>query len=533
MKETVKKLQNSIWTKLLIAALFPIVCCFVYCLTSGHRISDFFLPASEWNDELFYYKQVESILSHKIPQGFYGFNESQALRLTFAAWSPVLLAPWLLWGLIFGWTLTSPIYCNIFLMSLALVLFVALVKPNWKQLGVFGVFFVLFKPFVRYMFCCMPEITCFALVIIFYSLAINYLNREKSYKLVILFILAGLMTLMRPYLILFLLLPIYLIVRKRKWIGVLISAAAMSVILLIYYLIKHYLSAEYFKPLFFTDWLTTFFTDGFVEGFKHFVGKFYWMGLEFTTHMISGIRDGLASGIYFICYIATMIVLIIRSVCDIKKYRKTPEASEKNMIIIESHLALSFFGMLIALLLMYKMTEGSKHLATFLAAGILIVSLFDLKRNVSTKIQTGLLILIFGFLYIFKARDAYNYQAPFIDGSLAARYETIENTLSKEMILSDDGPSFDNVIIWTLQDMVSSGDSDTPVATSTEWQALYYLPKGFGINCCEYEYVKENLGSLKSKYIMTLPQGDLNKTIKEQGYSSIYEDDNISIYRLR
>lgn len=533
MKETFKKLSNSIWIKLLVAALLPLICCFIYCLTRGHKISDIYLPTSEWNDELFYYKQVESILSHKIPQGFYGFNESQALKLTFAAWSPVLLAPWLLWGLVFGWNLTAPIYCNIFLMMLALVLFVALVKPNWKQFGVFAVFFVLFKPFVRYMFCCMPEITCFALVIIFYSLAVNYLNHEKSYKLVILFVLAGLMTLMRPYLILFLLLPIYLLIRKRKWIGALLSAAVTLVILIVYYLIKHYLSAEYFKPLFFTDWLTTFFTDGFAEGYKHFVGKFYWMGLEFINHMISGLKDGLASGIYFICYISMMVVLIVRSICDLKKQKKTPSVSGRNMLIIESHLAFSFVGMLIALLLMYKMTEGSKHLATFLTAGIMIVSLIDLKGTLGAKIQTGLLILILGFLYIFKAKDAYNYQAPFIDSDLAARYETIESVLSKEMVLSNNGPSFDNVIIWTLQDMVSSEDSDIPMAMSTEWQALYYLPKGFGISCCEYEYVKENLDSLKSKYVMTIPLGDLDKTIKERGYSSIYDDGSISIYKLR
>ena len=42
-------------------ALLPVVCCLVYCGANGQSIGKVYLPASEWNDELFYFKQVEGI----------------------------------------------------------------------------------------------------------------------------------------------------------------------------------------------------------------------------------------------------------------------------------------------------------------------------------------------------------------------------------------------------------------------------------------------------------------------------------------
>jgi hypothetical protein len=71
--------------------LLPLLCCVIHCAYQGYTIGDVYLPSSEWNDELFYFKQVEAMLSHGYPYGYFGFNESHALKLSFAAWSPVLV----------------------------------------------------------------------------------------------------------------------------------------------------------------------------------------------------------------------------------------------------------------------------------------------------------------------------------------------------------------------------------------------------------------------------------------------------------
>lgn len=116
--------------KALLMSLLPLVCCVVACALQGKTISQVYLPAGEWNDELFYFKQVEGIVHFGYPRGYFGFNESHALKASFAAWSPVLVFPWILWGLCFGWNLLSPIYCNIFLMMLAVFLFVWLTDAD-------------------------------------------------------------------------------------------------------------------------------------------------------------------------------------------------------------------------------------------------------------------------------------------------------------------------------------------------------------------------------------------------------------------
>ena len=185
-------------TQAVLLALLPVVCCFVRCALDGETISGVWLPASE------------------------------CLNLSFASWSPVLVFPWVLWGLVFGWNLWSPIVCNIVLTSVVFFLFVWLVKPTWKQLGVLALLFSLYTPFIRYMLSGMAEVICFCMLILFYGLAVNYLNKRKTCKLVLLFIVGALMTLMRPYLLLFLLLPAYLWIRRSGWRGALGSAAVIG-----------------------------------------------------------------------------------------------------------------------------------------------------------------------------------------------------------------------------------------------------------------------------------------------------------------
>ena len=52
-----------------ILGCFPLICALVYGALHGHWIGEVYLPASYWNDELFYYKQVEAVVNCGLPQG--------------------------------------------------------------------------------------------------------------------------------------------------------------------------------------------------------------------------------------------------------------------------------------------------------------------------------------------------------------------------------------------------------------------------------------------------------------------------------
>ncbi len=540
--------------KALLLALLPVLCCIVGSAAQGRSIGEVYLPASEWNDELFYYKQVESIVEFGYPQGYYGFNESHGLKLSFAAWSPVLVLPWIVWGMLFGWNLLSPVICNIVLMTAAMFLFVWLTKPDWKQMGVLTFLFCLYTPFVRYMLSGMPEIICISHLIVFYGVAVNYQRQERPGKLAALFVISGLLTLMRPYMLLFLLLPVYFWIRSARrqgkiWPGLLGSAVVTGAVLVCYALIKHYFGAEYFHPLFFTDWVTTFFTEGFGAGVHNLFGTLYWKGRDFYAHIVQGLRTGLASGAFFAGYLATMAVLLWQTAADAGKLRRMrrrfsadkPEAGlndisddtfgdmekhirERNALRVrlttEAHLAFSFVGMLFALLLMYKLTEGSKHLLTFMAVGVFVVSLME------TRFYKKAVILgtVFAYLYTYKAVDPYDYQTPYAETARQIQVEDWRMRFDAALeLMREDVPNYENVVIWVFNEQNAEGET-------MKWQLLYALPEGFGISCCQKDFVLQNFDSLNSRYIVAQSGAEVAQRCAEAGCALLAQDEDVVLY---
>lgn len=525
--------------KALLMALLPFLCCVVTCAAAQKSIGEVYLPASEWNDELFYYKQVESIVEFGYPYGYYGFNESHGRVLSFAAWSPVLVLPWIVWGLLFGWNLMSPIICNILLMMVSMFLFVWLVKPNGKQLGILTLLFCLYTPFVRYMLSGMPEIICISHLIVFYGVVISYERKPCAGKLVAEFALAGLLTLMRPYMLLFLLLPAFCWIRDagkkgHMWTGILGSGVVMGAILTCYAMIKHFFGAEYFHPLFFTDWLTTFFTDGFGAGVKNFFGTLYWKGKDCYAHMVQGLRTGLASGTFFAGFLTIGAVLLAQSAVDCLKYRRNmvagqkreekreePVESAKGVLLAEAHLAFSFVGMFFAILLMYKLTEGSKHLLTFMAVAVFVISLMETKAY-KKAVFVG---AVFAFLYTYRAVDPYDFQVPYVTEGRAAQVEDWRERFAGAMELTmKNVPNYDNAVIWVFNEV---GEDQKAM----KWQLLYSLPEGFGISCCQKDFVLSNFDRLHCRYYVVQSGAEVDKRCREEGLKELSRDHDIVLYQ--
>lgn len=589
--------------KSLLLGLLPLLCCIVYCAAEGGRLGETYIPSSEWNDELFYFKQVESILDFGYPQGYFGFNESRALKLSFAAWSPVLVFPWLIWGLVFGWNLMSPIYCNIFLVCLCCFLFVWLVRPTWKQVGVLALLFCLYKPFIRYMLSAMAEVICFVILIFFYSLAVNYLRREKDYKLVILFLVSGLMALMRPYLVLFMLLPIFLWVRRgksraAKWRNGAAGTAVLAAVLGIYVYINHFLGAAYFTPLFYTDWITAFFEEGLFGGVWFTLRKAYYAGRTMVRVIREGFSDGLASGAHFAGYLVCMAVLAVQCFRDLILFRRLKAETEEGTaaevpegkgaaaevsegkeavaevpegkgavaevsegkgaaaevskgkgtaaevpvvgktaqnaavqarqvwekLVIEAHLAFCFLAMFFAILLMYKLTEGSRHLLTFMAAAMFVIALMDTKFY-KKAVLVG---VTFAYFYFYVPLSPFDYEIPFRQEERAASLEAWTEAMAERLVLNrEDVPNYDNVVIWVFSDMVGGQE------VRTSYQLLYGLPKGFGISCCMRDFVVPNIDTLKSRYMAVPAYGEIALLCEERGYGLVYGDDELALYELR
>ena len=103
MKESIEGIKRQIdkinrekawrWFAVIWLAIFPFLCCAAYCLKTDNLISDLYLPAGLWNDDIIYYKEVEGIVHYGIPQGYFGYSDTHALVGSFSVWSPMLLVP--------------------------------------------------------------------------------------------------------------------------------------------------------------------------------------------------------------------------------------------------------------------------------------------------------------------------------------------------------------------------------------------------------------------------------------------------------
>ena len=124
--------QKNVWLKLAVIFLPVIqagVIALFYLFTKGSG-----LPMPMWNDEGAYYELIKTWLATGQPLGYWGFDGGHAIVGTGSAWSPAILFPYALFGMMFGWNYSSAFYANILFLTLAQVLFILLVKPETKYL---------------------------------------------------------------------------------------------------------------------------------------------------------------------------------------------------------------------------------------------------------------------------------------------------------------------------------------------------------------------------------------------------------------
>lgn len=547
----------------LLLALVPWICAWVYCLLRGRGFGDIYLPASPWNDELFYYKLTENVISYGYPQGYFGFNESHGLCLSFAAWSPVLLLFWVIWGFFFGWSLLSPILCNLTLLSVSMFLFCVLVRPGKRQSLLIGILYAAFLPVTRFALSCIPEAQLFGLFIIFLGLAMSCQRAYKGWMVGIMFALAMLMTWMRPYLILLFLTPAVLWACRKGKKTFVTTGGIVAVTAVVYWMINHFFSAPYLTDLFYTEWITVYYKQGFMAGAKYTVWKLY-DSLVSVAEMIREnltVKDGLisAAGLYYFIFLLLFFLLLAKFIYYIGKCfgrGKTQSvsagkwdltfygAAQKNWMkfLLEGQMLLCMAGFFAADLLMYRLQEGGRHTLVYIVGCIFLLPFIgeaSLKRSsvkkagpfagremVSRAVPAAAAVV---FLLLFTGRGdiPYEFEVPFGEPEHRADLGDMAEQLSENMTLSEDAPSYDNTVIWVIWDSVD-GETET-----VDFGAYYAVPKGFGINLCDGGYMDANLENLRSRYIGVMPGGDFEKRCQAAGGEAVGECSRLVIYDMR
>ena len=131
---TNNKYDCNFWIKILISIALPFIGMLLLFLRFHMGFEDISIITSGWNDETTYYKQIEAMITYGNPQGYFGFNESHSIYGNFAAWSPVLLMPYVIIGKLFTWNYYTSIIFHLFIWISAFLLLTISLRPDYKQL---------------------------------------------------------------------------------------------------------------------------------------------------------------------------------------------------------------------------------------------------------------------------------------------------------------------------------------------------------------------------------------------------------------
>ena len=511
-----KSEHGTLYICYMLLVLLPLFCCMAYSLKTGNSIKDIYLPASQWNDEIIYYKEVEGMVQYGMPLGYFGYSENHAQIGTLSVWSPVLLLPWYLWGVLFGWNMLSPVWCNIVLLMVAMAAFCMLARPNKRQCLGIAVCYVLFLHFTRYAMSAQVEVTVYAFLLIALGLVYS-LKRCFSYKkIVILYFMLAILGLMRPYLILLSVIPAYLLAKKKKaWVG--IGAGIILLQLVLYFVMTHYFCSPYLDggSLLGGSWMEVFIAEGFKSGIKNLLYVF----LSSWNQYMGYIGSSLYYGSSYAENAGAMFALMFGLFCY--KWYCALHKRNREEIIWNGFWVCYFVIMLLAAI--YLFASGQKHMLCFVVLGLFIMVMDGLETP-------KFLFLCYAMAHFFvfsTTGGGYAWGIPYVDLNVQAEIRKGEEALNETMKLSVTDNLYDNTVVWVFDDVVGED------FVHTNWQMLYALPPGMGINMCLFDSLASDLSNVQSKYIFVAAGGRTDEHCQRMGARKLVEYGDSVIYQLR
>lgn len=481
-------MKNNRYVAIGLAAITPILGCILFLLYNGIGFTEYSIACSQWNDEFTYYKQVEAIIAYGKPLGFYGFNESHALWGNLGGWSFAIHWPFVLIGKIFGWTYTTPVIFNIVISVIGLVAFAAIMKLTLKQQLVVSGLWLGYSVGLRYIFSASPEVLICVIFLMLLTFMYRYYKTGAAHWMILSDVCLFYLSLMRGYYAAFVLVLIYMAWEKhgfgRKVIYQVIVGAASA---LGYALIIHYCLAEYFSPDVTIDWVNPL-----ILLKKEAVGA-----LESLNYMWQALQLQSVRGSWYIIYLFVGIFVFYKIFKDKRKGYITA--------------AVVWFILPCALWAIYNSKEGCRHLMACGFIGIIFMSVLARHRWIN------IVSLVIVFFTTWLSADSFYTDLVKPD---QAQIETVAEAQEEltELISLDNDDEWDNTIIWSL---------------STYFNDLYAVPAGMGINCCEDEFLIENIGNLNSKYIATMNGDTIDALVEAYGGELIYSYGQTNIYKLR
>lgn len=489
-------------------AFLPLLACLLYTAVRGRSPFAVYLPAGGWNDELFYYKQIEDMILYGRPQGYFGYNETTARLLSFGPWSVVLLLPYALIGKVAGWTFAAPVLCNMLFLAAAFFIFGWCVKTSVPEKALLAAGVLSFTIMTRYVLSGMVEPLNFAMAAAVTAFLLKAV-REDGRNNVTLYLLLGLcavFTLMRPYYLVFFLFPGYFLIRNGKKKGLFLTTAALVLSVGVYFWINSNLCAPYVYPIIYTDWLDAFREQGFGGGLGYCFAKYGkgW-GSIFSMAGASLVSRSDVMGKLWLLYLAEMAGFLLFLGLDLRK------RDRKQAFLDGAFLGL-FFVIASTIIMLYEVDTGSRHIMTLCLAGLLVL-LTGRKGAGKVLAVAAAVVFAAGNLWIastgFWATPA-AFRSSEAEELTARRAEELAAQIELEP-----GVSWGNTLAWH---------------SLADYRILYSLPAGMGIQYDESFVFTERMDSVKARYLLLLPDSEAEEAVKDSGAVLLWEDGDYRLY---
>lgn len=489
------------------------------------------LPMPMWNDEGAYYELVKTWLATGQPLGYWGFDGGHAIVGTGSAWSPAILLPYALFGIIFGWGYSSAFFANILFLVLAQVLFILLVKPEGKYLVRMLLIQGLSVIVLLYSTTLMSELLRFSLAIVLagmlYRLYFGQCGKVFRFVVMPLYLLA----LIQVYIFFVFAVPIYVFGMVKEWKWWKKSLLAAGTLLIVgggsYYLL-HLISSNYniYKTENLLFALQSLDVVAVVRSLLGMVKEGLW-------GVWSCFNTGVGHGMFkwFVILLCLLILVPAAVLCsDAVKHCISDKNLESQAMFWNHDRVICLqvaFGM--SLFLGAFITVYSLEAFTFYRSlGIVVIFSMYLLMMTKSKWIFPVMMVIYGLGMIYLPANMNDFSTERYPGAeVAAEWDEfaqeIENVIE---VKKNDNPWGNTIAMFTLEPKV-----------------LASMPAGSGVNMMLYsdeipieaEYLffskeRENLRSdwLEHDYYAIV---EANRALLEEAYAVIFENPDYVIYR--
>lgn len=506
-----KEGKIPVWMKskieLICFACIPLLACTVFAALQGMALWQIDPFASLWNDEVFYYEQIEAMVKYGAPLGYFGYNGSFAEIGTLGAWPAFVLYPYVLLGYVFGISPYHMIVFNIVIMMLAFGVFYYLAKPDKWQSVAIALLFLTFPASMRYLMSGMVESLFNASLVVLIGFLI-YFQREKygRISLGIAYFLVFYFAVCRPWFLIFIVIPAFYHFKISKKESVLASILTIVSFGGVYAFYAMPRCAAYLYDTINLQIFTTLFESGIFVFIKEVITTTIQDGIGLIGFMLSFKTFYAASIFSFLI----LLGLILVSVVVQSKQLKTV----KNEKIITGIMAI-FVSICIvwALVLFYTEEQVSRHIMSLIIAlQILLVMYFLPKKNMLIACLVVMFALV-GWQY---SGDGYTFILPREAGAGSILEE--EAKVLKTAFESKEGESpWENTVLY--------------VYSNVNTNYCYYLPDGVGVNLCIEPYINEVYTTTSAKYILTSYNDGTYGMYREAGWEIIAQGQEFVLYQ--